>query len=146
MVQMVKVAHSCAIRINWWPEKTESGREINKEITECLDKTLTGTPPDLWLPVLWWPREDGIGGAPPEDPGTIYLTLPFEDLDGVTWSASLSAMVDDIIESLCLADGKVHGADGKSICLRLARHLKENAVKLELAMAKEDQLSEPDPS
>jgi hypothetical protein len=64
---------------------------------------------------------DGIGGRPPSDPTTIYISLPFgahEDGDP-TWKTSVSALVDYTLEGCTGVDGKV--GDDQRECIQALR-------------------------
>ncbi len=97
------------------------------------------TEANVYLPWIYG-DEDGINGESPEDPLTVYVSLPFyeaEEDERPRWSFSLKQLADDFIE------GREHGRGGhlddddKIRAKRIAAELRALAETFEQAAARE---------
>jgi hypothetical protein len=127
-----RVPHAEAINTKGWHfgfEKLDAA--ISEAVSGALENSFELDPPDVNLPVSW-ETEDGIGGPPAADPLTVYVSLPVfsAGLDtGPVWSASLSGMIDELIESH-KEDGRV-GKDSVPLLEKLRDALLSEARKID---------------
>ena len=80
--------------------------------------------------------DDGIGGEPPSDPTTIYISLPFgahED-DEPTWKTSVSDLVDYTLGGSTGPDGKVGECDQRKCIQALRDGLMAAVAKIDRAL------------
>ena len=135
------VPHSEPIDFTGW---TFFGDErLDKLIAEVCAEVISSTlmpedndehtAPYAFLP--WeWIKEDGIGGAAPDDPLTVYVRLPLGSTDEhPTFSFSLNECIDGVIELHEGLDGKIHGDAANVIAIRDA--LRAAAQRLDDALA-----------
>lgn len=85
-----------------------AGKSILSAATEVLNLAIQDQP-SVWFPIEWnfgIEPGDGIGGPPPDDAMTIYITLPLGDLEGAgpTWGFSLRDLVEVLIDGGGLSD------------------------------------------
>ena len=128
---MKKVEHSEPIDFTGW---TFFGDErldpvVAEVCAEAVRATLDEDGGDPYLP---WSHErgDGIGGAHPDDPLTIYIRLPFGATDDhPTFSFSLNDCIDEMIE---FRNGEEFPANIIAIrdALRAAAQRIDDAVKV----------------
>lgn len=103
---MTRVPHSMKMDFSGWNmlDTDTLAEKLNAEIASALETTFEEDPPHLCFPTLWATEDgkgsDGIGGPPPEDPATLYLTLPLagEQFEGPVYQISLEEVVNDMIE------------------------------------------------
>jgi hypothetical protein len=116
----------------WLPD---GRRKIVEQFTEVVREEFEKNPPYLDFPILWESCDAGDGrhGPSPSDPVTLYLDLPLGQFDGnnVCYSCSLEDVVDDLIDSLVVASGRVEDAKSRAICAKVAARLRELADKLD---------------
>ena len=102
-----KLPHGGKIDISEWGLIENASEYLNtKKLSELLndglEETLKDSPPQIWWPAIWGPEEDGIGGQPPNDPTTVYLTLPFghseDDIGNCYWEISLAEALEMLLE------------------------------------------------
>ena len=80
---------------------------IAKNVSEALENSFDDTPPDLQIPIKWKNTgDDDFGGPPPNDPLTVYISLPLFGHDhGPVWITSFENLV---LETLWVHQGAPH--------------------------------------
>lgn len=110
-------------------------------VTNVLRKVFDEHPPQLDFPVMWGPDSDGWGGKCPDDPVTLYVSLPLgeEEDDCVIYACSLEGAVDDLIDGhITPSTGKITDDEGQVIMRKVAARLRELADKLDNACVSEE--------
>ena len=77
--------------------------DIAEAVAEGLRNTIANDPINVSLPWLWSPEGDGQNGPAVNNPLELDITLPFSQMNGVTFRVSLNDVVADFTETL--ADG-----------------------------------------
>lgn len=131
MTQMIPVPHSHPIDVGQWNFLTDPINEcIAAAVREALTETFSNEPPELTLPAVWG-DQDGDGGPPPENPLTIYVSIPLAvSDDGVLFRTTVDEMVDEYLtyyqDDGSFEDGLIRIRDGlKALADRLDAILTE---------------------
>lgn len=58
--------------------------------------------PRVYLPTIWGPDSDGLEGAAPENPLTVYLRIPLCDAENEppTWKFTIDEMILDFLQDV----------------------------------------------
>ena len=155
--ELKRVRHSG--RIDFADHEFSVDERLDKLIAAACEKLIQSlmdendddytSPAYAFLP--WeWSDSDGLGGARPDDPLTIYVRLPFDSGGEMpTWSFSLNGCIDDAIEMWTeiepgtlnepKADGRIEGRPDCLIAIRDALRTAAQRIDDALAMAKDQQ-------
>lgn len=123
------------------------GENAMREVSDAIKEEFIKTPPSMFLPWMWGPDSDGLKGEGVDDPITMYVCVPlgaYSDDEGVTFSISLEALIDDYIdgESNGPECVKMYEAESIKKAQAVIRRLREVADKLEKACANEAEQQE----
>jgi hypothetical protein len=104
--------------------------------TKVLQEQFQHQPPSLDFPINWAIGKrpsDGRGGPPPSDPVTLYVDLPLGagEENACSYSCSLEAVVDDLIDGHKNHIGKIDNIEAIEIMGKIAARLRELAAKLD---------------
>jgi hypothetical protein len=128
-----RVSHSG--KIDFTDHEFSVDERLDKLIAAACEKLIQSLmdedseyPAYAFLP--WeWSDSDGLGGARPDDPLTIYVRLPFDSgWEMPTWSFSLNGCIDDAIEMWTDDDNK-NVVIGEPACLVAIRDALRTAAQ-----------------
>ena len=107
---------------------------------ETLENAVKQAKVKAYFPIEWDGGEepsDGVGGKPPAEATTIYVGLPFEEIETPYWSVSLSEMIDDFISFLSESES----GDVSPAAVKLRDGLRELADRIDKAIAVDSKVS-----
>lgn len=105
-----------------------------KAAGEVLRITFAGengvSPPYVSLPIMWSPDSDGQWNAPPDNPLTVYLTIPsFYDDQPPTWKFTIDELLDDLFDAVRSED--VYCPEGRKILETVRDALRRQADRID---------------
>ena len=107
--------------------------DFNEFLNEVVTKEFKQSYHHFYLPLEWSPTSDGYGNPPVEDPLTIrFGTDAFSDDNGILFESSLTAIIDDMIDSYAITAEKNLCIDKEDVLIftKLAQALQNEVNKL----------------